>query len=563
MDTKLTKELIDKIAHLTHDEGLSPDAIAERLNLNSWEVVKILLFDNKPSEEIESPSPSPSSSPFPEPPKTSKPSEASESSESSESPVSPESLALESSKISEVPSTTSSYKVSNYPQLFRQELTLAQNKDKEAKGDEDKGEQSNPITAAYLQQKYVPKDKKGNYLYSLRYCSRLMERIQLEIALDGLKEPSALPNLELTTIQGEAQVGFGTADVIINGQECEIATLIMVFPYSDRKLIYPLPAPTFECLAVGLQSMFRLIHGVPKVIFFNKMSAITKDSPDTDADIFVDANGTKRYLTENFRRFMRTYKFDVEFCRSDLKNVALESTKQTVKRSYFVGDAMFVTGKNLIEVFRRLCNIVWTRLDVITEQKHPRFKAFTVQQLFEQEQKQLLPLSPELAKNPINWVNWQPISIVVDTKGRVWADGNLYQTKLAPNTVVKVGLSWTHVYVHHQGTTTCLAERKYNLNDRFVDWPEQVRICKLYPYVLRKTCLYQVLPKNLRDYLTSIPRTELSYILSNMYILVSYRDIYSVMALMDEFLAKNKDSSFSFNDFVPRMYDFVCQQLKL
>ncbi len=136
---------------------------------------------------------------------------------------------------------------------------------------------------------------KGSYRTVRSYVS-----IRKKELLEG-REEAALP---LESTSGTAQVDFGTAPFLYEGEVIDLPYLVMSFPFSNTFQFQVFPSENTECLLEGLQRMFRYMNGVPRVIRFDNLSPAVKK---------IHAKG-ERELTNTFERFVHYYGFDYEFC---------------------------------------------------------------------------------------------------------------------------------------------------------------------------------------------------------------------------------------------------------
>ena len=127
---------------------------------------------------------------------------------------------------------------------------------------------------------------------------------------------------------GEAQVDFGTAELIYEQKIMEVKYLVLSFPYSNAAYIVVLPKENIECFLYGLQTLFEYTGGVLRKIWFDNLST---------AVVKIEKNGT-RQNTELFRRFQLHYGFQAEFCNPSAGHEKgnVENKVGTVRRHWFV-----------------------------------------------------------------------------------------------------------------------------------------------------------------------------------------------------------------------------------
>lgn len=104
---------------------------------------------------------------------------------------------------------------------------------------------------------------------------------------------------------GEAQVDFGHADVILDGEKIKAAIFVMVLPYSDAFFVCLFPRECPEAFLEGHVRAFEFFGGVPyRIIYDNTSSAVAKI-----------LGGRERKLTHGFLRLVSHHLFEPAFCR--------------------------------------------------------------------------------------------------------------------------------------------------------------------------------------------------------------------------------------------------------
>ena len=76
---------------------------------------------------------------------------------------------------------------------------------------------------------------------------------------------------------GEAQVDFGFAEVILNGEPIKVALFVMTLPYSDALFIQAFPRECTESFLEGHKRAINFIGAVPRRISYdNSKIAVAK-----------------------------------------------------------------------------------------------------------------------------------------------------------------------------------------------------------------------------------------------------------------------------------------------
>jgi transposase len=102
----------------------------------------------------------------------------------------------------------------------------------------------------------------------------------------------------------EAQVDFGHAQVILDGQEVKVAVFVMTLVYSDAVFCCVFPRECSETFLEGHNRAFAFFGGVPRRISY--------DNAKTNVKKIVGKR--KRELTRDFLRLQSHYLFDCHFC---------------------------------------------------------------------------------------------------------------------------------------------------------------------------------------------------------------------------------------------------------
>jgi transposase len=104
---------------------------------------------------------------------------------------------------------------------------------------------------------------------------------------------------------GEAQVDFGQAEVILDGQATTVALFVMSLPYSDAIFVRAFPRECTEAFLEGHVRAFAFFGGVPRRISYDNLKiAVAK---------IIGGRGRK--LTAEFARLQSHHLFAAHFCR--------------------------------------------------------------------------------------------------------------------------------------------------------------------------------------------------------------------------------------------------------
>jgi transposase len=146
-------------------------------------------------------------------------------------------------------------------------------------------------------------------------AKRIFDRLRAEHGYDGgytivkdavraWRNQHAEVYMPLIHPPGEAQVDFGHAHVILDGEEVKVAVFVMTLMYSDAVFCCVFPRECSETFLEGHRRAFECFDGVPRRIAYdNTKTAVAKI-----------VGKRKRELTRDFLRLQSHYLFDCHFC---------------------------------------------------------------------------------------------------------------------------------------------------------------------------------------------------------------------------------------------------------
>ena len=108
----------------------------------------------------------------------------------------------------------------------------------------------------------------------------------------------------LTHRPGEAQVDFGQAEILLDGQTTTVALFVMTLPYSDAIFLCAFPRECTEAFLEGHMRAFAFFGGVPRRITYdNSKIAVAQITGSRD-----------RKVTDAFLRLKSHHLFESHFC---------------------------------------------------------------------------------------------------------------------------------------------------------------------------------------------------------------------------------------------------------
>ncbi len=146
-------------------------------------------------------------------------------------------------------------------------------------------------------------------------AQRIFERLRDEHGYNGgltivadavqrLRQQNKEVFFPLSHPAGEAQVDFGFADVLLNGELTKVALFVMTLPYSDAICIQAFPRECTESFQEGHVRAFEFFGGVPtRISYDNSKVAVGKI-----------VGNREREVTKEFLRLKSHYLYEDHFC---------------------------------------------------------------------------------------------------------------------------------------------------------------------------------------------------------------------------------------------------------
>src|SRR5512142_1728782 len=126
----------------------------------------------------------------------------------------------------------------------------------------------------------------------------------VKVAVRAWRRSRAEVFVPLAHPPGEAQVDFGEAEVILDGQAAKVALFVMTLPYSDALFVCAFPRECTEAFLEGHARAFAFLGGVPRRISYdNSRIAVAKITGSRD-----------RQVTDSFITLKSHHLFESHFC---------------------------------------------------------------------------------------------------------------------------------------------------------------------------------------------------------------------------------------------------------
>ncbi len=182
--------------------------------------------------------------------------------------------------------------------------------------------------------------------------------------------------LPLSHPPGEAQVDFGEADVILQGETTRVALFVITLPYSDAIFCQVFPRECTEAFLEGHRRAFEFFGGVPRRISYdNSKIAVAKIT-----------GSRAREVTREFLRLESHYLFEHHFCL-----VRRPNEKGHVERLVDFARANFLVPVPVTDDLARLNELLEQSCQTDLD-RQLRGKLGPKTQLLEEEQAVMLPL---------------------------------------------------------------------------------------------------------------------------------------------------------------------------
>jgi len=152
---------------------------------------------------------------------------------------------------------------------------------------------------------------------------------------------------------GEAQVDYGFADVLLNGELTKVALFVMTLPYSDAIFIQAFPKECTESFQEGHVRAFEFFGGVPnRISYDNSKIAVRKI-----------VGNRKREVTKEFLRLKSHFLYKDHFClvRRPNEKGHVERLLDFARRSFLVPVPCVASLKELNDQLLRSCEKDLTR----------------------------------------------------------------------------------------------------------------------------------------------------------------------------------------------------------
>jgi transposase len=301
---------------------------------------------------------------------------------------------------------------------------------------------------------------------------------------------------ELIWHKGEAQVDFGEADFIENGQKIAKKYLCCTFPYSNAGYVQVFGGESAECAVQGLLDIFHHIGGVPQRLVCDNASGIGRKIRE------------ELRISELFKRFKCHYGFELTFCNVNAGHEKgnVENKVGYIRRNFFVP----ITEYTDLEEYN-------TKLLIQSEDDFKRIhykKNISMCELFEDEKKNLSPLPVK----PFRAIRYERIT--TDGYGKFCLDGKHFYSSspeyAEKEIIIEIGAHAITVYTP-SGTLLTTHKRMYGTTRTdSIDFRTSVSRLFQNPGAWRNSGIREIIPPVLKDTMDKLEKQHLKEALGIM-----------------------------------------------
>jgi transposase len=290
---------------------------------------------------------------------------------------------------------------------------------------------------------------------------------------------------------GEAQVDFGTMEVMHEDHLKDVQLLLMSFPYSNATFATAMPAQNQECFLEALKSLFEQCGGVPKAIRIDNLSPAVKKTKSK----FDPAQ-----LTDEFLRFTLHYGCDVQVCNpnSGHEKGHVENKVGYVRYNFF-------STSPIMESFETLNLKLTEQLKGDRKRTHYSKHRF-IDDLWSTEKKSLFVLPEE------DYIVFKEVEIKLNRYHEMKLDQTVsHVPKAYGYSTVLVSLTWDRFkIITPNGEILSDEYRPYMHKKRAIPWSDILKEWTQKLNVVSHSSYWKYLPSRLQNYL-AIDNNRIKY----------------------------------------------------
>ena len=320
-----------------------------------------------------------------------------------------------------------------------------------------------------------------------------------------LLEESELAALPLEAKPATAQVDFGEAPFIYEGEHTNLPFLVLSFPNSNAAYVQVMPSQNRECLLEGLKRMFHYMGGVPRVIRFDNLSPAVKK---------ILPNG-ERELTEEFQRFALHYGFECEFCNPASGNEKgnVEAKVKYIRNNFFLPELTIYD----LDAFN---DFLWEKCEKDWHRPHYQ-KERSIAGLFEEEKEFFL----QLPAKEFDCSRYEQVK--ADKYGYIRIENKLYSTSPRfAKQMVLAKFTYKEIEILTEDYERIIKhERLYGTKkQKSMKWQPYLTLMAKRPNALKYTNFYEKMPEEWKKYFSNCTNQEKKDALQLLAVLLKEHD---------------------------------------
>jgi transposase len=279
----------------------------------------------------------------------------------------------------------------------------------------------------------------------------------------------------------EAQADFGDVYIVRQGKMIQQKVMTLSFPYSNAAFTFPVPRENTACFLESLKRIFEEIQGVPRLIWFDNLSAA----------VSVVGKGGDRTLTDAFSKFVAHYRFAPTFC-----NPASGNEKGNVENKVGYGRRNWCVPVPTLETQEEFEE--YLRLQTRQDRQRPHYqKQISIEELWQEETKSLLALPV------IPYEVFQLKQVRVNSFGEIQEEGvklPLPQCKPGQQVIVKAKWDSLDIFTTAYEPITSLP-RPYMGKEIPIPWEEVLAGLARKPRSVSHSSFVSMMPKPMQAFL--------------------------------------------------------------
>lgn len=280
----------------------------------------------------------------------------------------------------------------------------------------------------------------------------------------------------------EAQVDFGEAYVVMNGEQVKIHLLVVTLCYSRRTFVMGFPSPNQEAFLEAQVQAFRHFGGVT--------SRIAYDNPKVAVDKILPRNGRKENKT--FTAFRGLYCFEPRFCTPGIAGAHEKGRVERRVGSFRSNELVPIPE---VASWSELNKYLLDRSLELDSASHPVFRDRTIGDVFAEERAHLRALPR------FDFVCADVCCSRVDGASRVVYEQVYYSVPCEfGRREVELRAFWDRVDIYNGTTLIVSWPRSYKTGEEYYNYRHYLKLLRYTPGVSLNGKPFRELPEILLRY---------------------------------------------------------------